>query len=466
MTRRFLFLAVLLAGLLAAPAAHAAITVGDATVAEGGDLKFIVTSDEPLVSSAEVTTSDGTAKAGSDYDATTDTLNFGPGGGEQEFVVKTKGDAAPEPDETLTVTVTPSISGDPDTGTGAIVNDDAPSLSIADVSLAENGGSAKLTIASQAISAPVSVDYATADGSAQAGSDFDARSGTVMIPAGQSSATIEVPVRNDDVDEEDESFKVALANGKGATIGDGEATVGIGNDDLRLVSVGDVSVVEGDGEQTIARFPVQLNAPTFRRVSVAFITLDGTARAPRDFLARFGGVIFEPGQQTAFIDVAITPDEVSEPSEAFVVLIGQAQGARVLREGALGVVRDDDTGGARSNDSESPRMKLTRPRLSGARSIRARVTCPRGEERCKGRLVLYTKVGKRERRIGSKSFSLPGDASQTLRIAIPRSILASARRTGRLAVRGYMLTSDAAGNMDTTTATVRLKVRRPRSAAR
>ncbi len=107
-------------------------------------------------------------------------------------------------------------------------------------------------------------------------------------------------------------------------------------------------------------------------------------------------------------------------------------------------------------------MELTKPRLSGSRSIRSRVACPRGEERCKGRLVLYTKVKGRERRIGSKSFTLPGDASQTLRISIPRSILTAARRSGRLPVRAYMVTRDASDNVDTTTSTATLKLKRSR----
>ena len=460
MPRRFLFLAVLFAGLLAAPAAQAAITVQPAQAPEGDKVVFIV-KRENLLETATASTRDGSAKQPGDYAQQEDEpINFG-GAMEAKVEVPTQEDAAPELDETFTLEVDP-LTGDTVSATGTITNDDTPSLSIADVSVAENGGTARLTIASQAISAPVTVDAATSDVSAQGGSDFDPRSGTVSIPAGQGSATVDVAIRNDGDDEEDESLKVTLGNAKGASIGDGDATVTIANDDLRLLSIGDAGVVEGDGEPTVARVPVQLSAPTFRTVSLAFVTIDNTAKAPRDYLARFGAVVFQPGQTQQFIDIAISADEVVEPSEIFGLLIGQENGAKILRGAAVVAVRDDDAGGQNAADTVAPRMKLTKPRLSGARSIRSKVACPRGERRCKGRLVLYTKVGKKERRIGAKSFTLPGDASRTLRVNIPKSILGTARRKGRLPVRAYLVTSDAADNVDTTTSTATLKLKRSR----
>ena len=460
MPRRILFLTLLTLG-LAAPTAQAAVTVNDApSVPEGGQLQFTVVNDSPLLP-AQVTfkTSDGSAKSSSDYTAVDRSDVFVPANDSTVVNVLTSDDGDPETDENLTVTIT-APGQDPDTATGTITNNDQPTLSVGDVSIAENGGTARITVASQVISTPVTVGFATADGSA-GGTDYEGRSGTLTIPAGAGSAAIDVPIRNDDVDEEDESFKLTLSNPSGAKVSDGDATVTVTNDDLRQISVGDVGVTEGDGEQTIARIPVQLiGGPTFRTVSVAFITIDGpAAKAPRDYLARFGSVVFQPGQTTQFIDVAIAADDVREPDEFFAVLIGQAQGAKILRDAAVAAIRDDDADN-KSADSQSPRMKLTRPRLSGSRSIRAKVTCPRGEQRCKGRLVLYAKVGRAEKRIGSKTFSLPGNAARTLRITIPRSMLSRGRKAGRLAIRAYLVTSDAAENVDTKTASATLRFRR------
>lgn len=464
MVRRTLLLTLAAFG-LAAPAAHAAVTVSDASVPEGGKLAFTVASDGPTLP-VQVTTEDGSAKAGSDYETKEQTLPpFGLTGGSVVVEVQTSTDADPETDETLKLTAT-ATGEDAVSGTGTIKNDDAPSLSIGDVTVAENGGSASLAVVSQPISTDVSVAFATADDTAN-GTDYAATSGRVTIRAGAGGASIVIPLTDDTVDEEDERLKVTLSAPQGATIAptiaDGEGSVTIANDDGRLVSIGDIGVVEGDGEQTVARFPLQLSGPTFRTVSVAFVTVDGPATAPRDYLARYGAVTFQPGQTMQFVDIAIASDEVKEPDEFFAVLIGQASGARVLRGAAVGAIRDDDADPAGNTaDTKSPRMKLSRPRLSGSRSIRAQVTCPKGEQRCKGRLVLYATVRGKERRVGAKSFSLPGNAARTLRVTIPRSILASARRRGRLAVRGYLVTRDAANNVDTRTARATLRLRRSR----
>src|SRR5688500_6151837 len=103
MVRRLLFILTLTLG-LAAPA-QAAITVSDHSITEGGKLAFSVDSDQPALG-VEITTTDGSAKAGSDYETKTQTLNFVAldGGPPQIVEVQTTADTAPETDETLTLT--------------------------------------------------------------------------------------------------------------------------------------------------------------------------------------------------------------------------------------------------------------------------------------------------------------------------------------------------------------------------
>ena len=73
----------------------------------------------------------------------------------------------------------------------------------------------------------VTVDYATADGSATAPGDYEARSGTLTIPAGRTGAPILVTVNGDTVAEGDERFAITLSNPRGATIARASATVTI-----------------------------------------------------------------------------------------------------------------------------------------------------------------------------------------------------------------------------------------------
>jgi chitinase len=75
------------------------------------------------------------------------------------------------------------------------------------------------------------VTYSTANGTATAGTDYDAVSGTVTIPAGRTTWAVYVTVRSDRKREADETFLVNLSNAIGATIADAQAVGTIRNDD-------------------------------------------------------------------------------------------------------------------------------------------------------------------------------------------------------------------------------------------
>ena len=114
-----------------------------------------------------------------------------------------------------------------------------PSLSISDVSVTEGdlGSTTGVTQASftitlaVAIAEPVMVDYATADGTATAPSDYLAKSGTLTFQPGQTSKVITVSVKGDTEVEDDETFFVNLSNPMHATIADGQGVGTILNND-------------------------------------------------------------------------------------------------------------------------------------------------------------------------------------------------------------------------------------------
>src|SRR5205085_350627 len=111
---------------------------------------------------------------------------------------------------------------------------------------------------SAASSQSVTVAYTTADGSATAGSDYLAASGTLTIPAGQTSGTITVLVNGDRLAEPTETFVVNLSAPTNATIADGQ---GIGTilDDEPRISINDVTVTEGNTGTVNATFTVSLS---------------------------------------------------------------------------------------------------------------------------------------------------------------------------------------------------------------
>src|SRR5262249_15584806 len=123
---------------------------------------------------------------------------------------------------------------------------------------------------------PVSVAYATAEGSASAGSDYQAASDTLTFAPGETSRTITIIVNGDRLPEANESFFVNLSSPTGAVIADG---TGIGTivDDEPRISVSDVTKKEGNGRKTMFTFTVTLSAAYDQPVTVSFQTVNGTA---------------------------------------------------------------------------------------------------------------------------------------------------------------------------------------------
>ena len=127
-------------------------------------------------------------------------------------------------------------------GLGTISDNDQPALSISDVTVAEgNSGTSAATFVvslSQAAFTPVTVTYATANGTATAGSDYTAvAASTLTFPPGTTSAPVTVNVIGDTTTEPNETFMVNLTQPAGATIADGQAVGTITNDEAGPVTV-------------------------------------------------------------------------------------------------------------------------------------------------------------------------------------------------------------------------------------
>lgn len=444
-----------LAATLLVPAPAAGDHYGSPTATEGDALTF----DVGIGLGTQFDPQGGTATEDVDFDGA-------PIAGTIQVDVPTFQDDVDEPDETVRLVST--ADGHEDTGT--ILDDDpTPSLSIGDVSVDESTGAATLTLtASNPSSRDIVVPLSALDGTALAATDF-ALPATVTLPAGMRSVAFGVQITNDFDDELDETFAVRLGAPNDATVGDGEAVVTIVNDDLRVVDVDDASTPEGDGGQSIARFTVRLNAPTFRTVTVKYLTGDGLARAPSDYLGRMGTLTFAPGQTVAVVDVPVIGDDRKEGPEAFALWLTEVVEARHGKGVAVGVIVDDD-GGANPEttaDVLPPALALGRPKARGRR-IALRVGCPSSEQSCAARVTLFTvadrrskaRALRRERRVGTRSFRLSGGQRRTIAITMSSRMLRAARRAGRLRLQAFAVTQDAGGNVDTRTRRATLRYKR------
>ncbi len=161
-----------------------------------------------------------------------------------------------------------------------------PSVSIQSTLLVNPEGdptspqSAVLTLTlSSATLLPVTVDFTTVEGSALAGSDFVATSGTVTIPAGVTSQTLTIPIVGDLVQEPapDETFTVVLSNPQGLTIQNGTSTVSIRDDDVPAFSIDDVTIMEpGDATDVVFAIDVSGSASSvFTGATVGDVNGDG-----------------------------------------------------------------------------------------------------------------------------------------------------------------------------------------------
>ena len=223
-----------------------------------------------------------------------------------------------------------------------ILEDDTPTILIADAMASEGDGEMAFVVGlSIASSKTVTVEYATVDGTASAGTDYEETTGTLTFSALETEQTIRVPIIDDDLDEAVETFTIALSNASNAIVEDGEALGEIVDNDLPVVSVmADPAAVE-EGEMvafTLTRIG-DLTAPLTVPVDVtergAFIA-DG---APTE-------VTFAADAATTTLLVATDDDERDEVDGAVTATI--TSGA-IHRAGepnsAMVTVTDDDERG-------------------------------------------------------------------------------------------------------------------------
>ncbi len=186
---------------------------------------------------------DGTAVAGSDFTASApdSQVTFEPGEISKTITVEVIGDTANEGDETFSVALSGATNATiaDGIGTGTILNDDAgpvPTISIADVSVTEGQSGTTTASFSVTLSAastqPVTVQYATSDGSATAAEDYaPVALTTLTFNPGETSKPVLVTINGDTAVESDETFAVMLSNPANATITDGTGLGTILDDD-------------------------------------------------------------------------------------------------------------------------------------------------------------------------------------------------------------------------------------------
>ena len=311
----------------------------------------------------------GTATSGTDYTAIVGgTLTFAAGTTSQTLDVSVTGDTTDEADETVAVTLSNAANATigTATGTGTITdNDDAPTvtLSVADDSISENGGSTTVSAAlSHASSEATTITISPLANAYAVGSDA-----TIAIAAGEtanSSDTATINAVDNDVGEADRSVTVtgsaSNARGIGQVTG---ASLTLEDDDgasepqdsVPTVSINSPSVSEGDSGSTNLTFTVTLSAASGQRVTVDWAEgTGGTATSGTDYTAIAGGTLtFAAGTTSQTLDVSVTGDTLDESNETVVVTLSNAANATIGTAMGTGTITDNDDAPSLSIDSPS-----------------------------------------------------------------------------------------------------------------
>jgi hypothetical protein len=307
--------------------------------------KFTVTLSETSTSPVTVNyaTADDTAKQPGDYTQTSGQLTIAPATTTNTILVPVHGDTLDEVDERFRVNLSSAAGATiaDSSGVGTIKDDDAsPSLSVTDASRTEGDVGMDFTVRLSAASGrDVTVKYATADGSAVAPGDYTSAAGTVTIPAGSTTRTARVPIREDTLDEPSETLSLNLSAASGASISDARGIGTIADDDAApTLSIRDAVAREGQPAGVV----VALSRPSGRTITVRFTTEARSATYGVDFVPVSGVLSIPPGASSGTIFVSTIADNLDERAESFAVRLSGARNARIARTTGTVTISDDD----------------------------------------------------------------------------------------------------------------------------
>ncbi len=355
------------------------LSINDVTISEGDNgtsTAIFTVSRTPAsnlqvtvkVSTMDVSTSSGNAAgAAADFVAKTETLTFLPNESFKTFAVTINGDRSFEsPEEIFKVLLSEAtgaviVDGE---GIGKIqdANDPAPTISIGDAQVREGDSGTKnleftvtlSTLAGADVIFDVASAVATGADAATSDVDFTAINLTgQIIPEGQKTLTISVPIVGDGTDELDERFFVNLTNARTTLPGQTNATTltitdaqGVGtilNDDL-MVSIGaDPVFTEGNTGAGQFHIPVNLSQSSSHDVLVTFTIAGGTATAGVDFTVPTNLTVTIPaGQTSADIVLDVLGDTLDENDEKLNVTLTGATNAQFATGAEEVTITDDD----------------------------------------------------------------------------------------------------------------------------
>lgn len=199
----------------------------------------------------------------------------------------------------------------------------------------------------------LSINYSSVNGTATAGSDYTAVSGSLVFADGETTKTILLPIANDGVTEPDETLRIFLTGYTDletlgfspvttVTIQDNNTQLYIFSTTVLFEPPGFIDFPEGDSGTTNRTVFFRLSAQTSRTVSVDFNSQGSTATSGVDFGAVNGTLTFAPTVTKRTVTVPIIGDTLDEPNETFAIVLSNPVNAALAQTFATVRILDDD----------------------------------------------------------------------------------------------------------------------------
>jgi hypothetical protein len=332
-------------------ATEAGLTTGTFTISRTGD------TTDPVTVNYSVT---GTAVNGSDYAMLGTTALIPAAQSSVNVVVTPIDEAAPEDDETVILTLTSGTGynvGSPSAATVTITDNDLPTVTVVagDAAASEAGpNTGSFTVSRNGPTTDaLSVAY-NLTGTAGNGTDYSALASTVLIPVGQSSATVTVTPTNDGAPEPAETVILTIATNALYTVGSpSAATVTITDNDLPTVNVGATDDSAAEAGSATGTFTITRSGDLTAALTVNY-TISGSAGNGTDYAALSGSVVIPAGSGAVAVTVTPVDDAIDEANETVILTLAAGTGYQIGSS-------NDDTVTIADNDGSGPPPVGTMP---------------------------------------------------------------------------------------------------------
>ena len=445
--------------------------------------------------SVQWSTADGTATAGSDYDAAGGVVTFASGETEKTVEVAIRHDEVVEPNETITLSLRSAGSG---VAGGAasqitIVDNDGDvrfSFAAASESAGEDAGTVAIEVVRSGVAGGnTSVAYAATGGTAGP-ADYGLSPGTLTFTPGEYVKSFDVAItQNGAAGDNGRTVELALSSPSVGTVAaPATTTLTILDDDTPpVLTFAPAAVTVGEGAGTALLTVSRAGFYTGDEVMVDVVSADGTALAGADYEALEEQVVLEIGEDTATVEIPVSQDALDEGDETFTAALSNAAGATIGSPDSVTVtIADDDTtvveepeqpqdpetppsdpgttpatgdqppaapatGGVEQSSAFSADVSILRKRVKRTRGVKLQVSCALS---CTA--ALGGKAGKAK--LKSRTLSVAGGTATKVKLRLSKKQLRRLAGRKRARVVITMRATDASGAVVTVTRKLKLRV--------